>query len=125
MLFDRSVMQEQTASKASYDSARNMLTFGFGIVGTPVAKTIGTVYQAGTDGFVTATAYSNAGGATSIQGYTDSANPPTTIVQANSESVSQYRGSVSFMVRKGEYYKANLSAGGDSGQIMFFTPIGA
>jgi hypothetical protein len=81
---------------------------------TPVAfgawasKSNNTSYQAATDGFVCATAAS--GSRTDVNGYTDAANPPTTLVQTdgdlpNNEGDKRRARSISFPVKKDDYWK--------------------
>ncbi len=97
-----------------------------GLVGNPVAKTIGTPYLAATDGFVSASCFSDGGGNGYIQIKTDAANPPTTVWVRDpfNNVVDTSGGSVGFLVKKGNYYMAEASNGSHA-QLMSFTPTGA
>jgi hypothetical protein len=97
------------------------LTSVSGIIGTIASKTVPTVYQADTDGFVTMYGY-YASGTTLLAGFTDAANPPTTRVIATL-AVSGDFGGICFPVKKGHYYKATI--GSVTGTpTMYFTPLG-
>lgn len=92
------------------------------LFGVPVSKSIGTIYQAATDGVVEAYGtYSS--GSFAFTGLTDSsASPSTTVVTV--VSVSGEPAAVTFIVRKGNYYQvtANQSL---SPSGMTFTPMGS
>ncbi len=62
-----------------------------------------TVYQAATDGYVVAHRYNLQYG--SVGGYTDSSNPPGTRVAYESGYNGEDSGSISFPVRKNDYWK--------------------
>ena len=86
----------------------------FSELGTWVSRTIGTTYQATTDGFVLAN-YSSAG--SHIIGYTDSASAPTT-VRVKDPTDGGNGGGICFPVKAGDYYK--VAAGGGT---MYFIPL--
>lgn len=94
--------------------------------GTIASKSIGTTYQAATDGIVIASCASDGGGNGYLQGKTDSANPPTTVVakQLFNNVLNSVGGHVCFPVKKNNYYLVEASNGGNS-QIMYFTPLGS
>jgi len=85
-----------------------------------VSKSAGVVYQALTDGMVTAYVYSP-----SIQsyitGYTDSSSSPSTIVIEQEIAQQQSYDSITFPVRKGDYYEVTVTAGSPT---IYFFPIG-
>jgi len=71
------------------------------MLGDWVSKTVGTSYQASTDGFVTGyISDSN----TVVYVYTDSSNPPTTVRSKNVTGNWQAAGA-GCVVKKGDYYK--------------------
>lgn len=90
-----------------------------GILGAWTTKASGTIYQAGTDGFVTVVI--GVGSTTTIYGYTDSSSSPSTLRAAQQVpwfSGTAY-GSLGFPVRKNDYYQ---TAGGGT---VYFIPIGS
>jgi len=68
-------------------------------LGDWVSKTVATVYQASTDGFV----HAISNGGTAVSGYTDTSNPPTTLV-AQDDSASTESG-ITMAVKRGDYWK--------------------
>jgi len=84
------------------------------------SKTIDTVYQASTDGFVVAT-YQVAGTLGGLLGYTDSSNPPTTQRAANTQYDATYNlnGAITFPVRSGDYWKVTTSGTLNTSQISW------
>lgn len=88
-------------------------------VGTLTSKSVGTTYQASTDGFVEG--YVSGGAVnTTMAAYCDASSSPSTIVQYGtftfvSGGPSAYI-PVSFIVSAGEYYKVT---GGTGGQLYF------
>lgn len=72
-----------------------------------VAKTVGTIYQAASDGFVVA--YGGFTVAGQLSGITDNSATPTTTVTAGSSLSSEYI-SITFPVKKGDYYKVSASS---------------
>jgi len=91
--------------------------------GSWVAKSVDTVYEAATDGFVTAYC-AGVDANDKVYGKTDSSTPPTTIViadKANSTGASGPLG-ICFPVKKGDYWKVSQS-GGSSWTIKWL-PIG-
>jgi len=87
-------------------------------LGTWTAKILSTVYQATTDGFAVAFYY--AIGIGNLQGYTDSANPPTTMVACDLNS-DETRGdcSIMFPVKKSDYWKVVGTSG-----TVYWIPLG-
>jgi len=99
-------------------------------LGDWVAKSVGTTYQASTDGIVTlsATCVADGGDTVSYQGYTDSAVAPTTLRASDTAGKShdyQYAG-FAFPVKKADYYKITATTlvgnGGGITVAMFFIP---
>ena len=102
---------------------RQPLAYGFG---TPAAKSFGSNYQAATDGIVTASA-SLASQNLVVSGYTDATATPSTVVAQNS-CISSSGGdtrqaSVTFLVKKGNYYRVDYNISPTS-SVMSFTPFG-
>lgn len=91
-----------------------------GIFGAWASKSINTVYQSDTDGAVTVTF--NSGSNWSLDGYTDGSNPPTTR-RGHVEQAGTTAASVTFPVRKGDYYKIS-SAQTPSASEIYFLPQG-
>lgn len=103
-------------------------------VGTPSSKTVGTTYQALTDGFVSANVSAGSGAAGYIMGYTDSSSSPSTQygqASANTpgsgqaDHTSPY-GSFQMFVQKGNYYKVvagTVSGASGASSSMTFTPM--
>ncbi len=98
--------------RAAHVNARNGL-INSDALGAPVSKSMTTVYQAATDGFVHI--FDTGIGNTYI-GYSDASNPPTTIVAEN-------RYCLFFPEKKGNYYKVTSATG--NGYLMYFYPYGA
>lgn len=96
-----------------------------GYVGTPSSKSSATTYQALTDGIVTDVyAFSTNSSALSVNGYTDSSSSPTTIVAGgNDTNSSNGRGTITFVVRKGDYWK--ITDNGSCSHTIYFTPMGS
>jgi hypothetical protein len=81
-------------------------------LGVRTTKSTNTVYLAEADGFVVA--YGTVAGDNEFYGYTDSSNPPTTILTAFSDKggdASDSTGSITMPVRKGEYWKVTVAYG--------------
>lgn len=110
------------AGHTGFQPAGNYLTEVGAIVGAPSAKTIGTVYQADTDGIVFAYGYSTST-ASVIGLLTDNANPPTTYYTSG-YAPTNFTCSTSGVVRQGDYYKMNAVQGATVGKAMFFFPLG-
>jgi hypothetical protein len=97
--------------------------------GTPdTGKAADTVYQATSDGIVFAYAYSGGNETTLVlAGYADSSNPPTTVrAQARQVSTGASYGqgdSISFPVKKDEYYKVTVSGTGYGLSYCAFWPL--
>jgi len=83
-------------------------------LGSWVAKSNATTYQASTDGFAIGEALS---GASEVDGYTDAATPPTTR-RASNWSTTGTRASITLPVKKGEYWKIT---GAD--QYVYWVPL--
>ena len=79
-----------------------------------VAKSNNTTYLASTDGFAIGEALS---GASEVDGFTDSSNPPTTRRTSN-WTTNGTRGSITMPVRKGDYWKIT---GAD--QYVYWIPL--
>jgi len=96
------------------------------ILGVAEVKAFGTVYQASTDGFVTVNLYYNRLSYSFIKGYTDSSNPPTTLVAGDSTAGNylQDYGSISFPVRKGNYWKVENTGDTPNSYRIQWTPLG-
>ena len=92
-------------------------------VGAPVSKSIGTTYQALTDGFVES--YASVDNGDRFQLLTDSSSAPTTVKQEleTGSGTTAYRGSMGCFVRAGDYYKFNVVSGDVGVSGMYFTPI--
>ncbi len=92
---------------------------GGDLLGTWEGKTLGTVYQADTDGLVVAKVYVSPGDRCSIRGSTDSANPPTTeVVTAAIQDVTSASivsdNSFTMPVKNGDYWRVTvLNGAGD------------
>jgi len=68
-----------------------------------------TVYQAAIDGFVLA--IGTPGAEAYAYGYTDAANPPTTVRQQHwQDGAAPDRGSIMFPVKKGDYWKVTSAS---------------
>jgi hypothetical protein len=108
-----------------------------GLIGTAVSKSDNTAYQATTDGFLIGLI--DCGGATGtygdITGYTDSSNPPTTVMayasgwrvdSTFSGSSGNRKNSFCMPVKKNNYYKGTLTTGaGSPTATYYFIPLGA
>lgn len=108
-----------------------------GIVGSAVSKSDNTAYQAATDGFFVGLI--DCGGANGtygdITGYTDSSNPPTTVMayasgwrvdSTFSGSSGNRKNSFCIPVKKNDYYKGVLTTGaGSPTATYYFIPLGA
>jgi len=71
------------------------------------------VYQVSSDGFVTAYKQCTAGSTQELRVYTDSANPPTTLRQAASNSNTLYA-SVFSPVKKDHYWRVDITTDGNA-----------
>lgn len=93
-------------------------------LGTPVAKTIGTIYQAATDGYVVA--FMQIDNGDDVRLHSDAATPPTTAVQKlyTGSGTTAFDGSMCFPVKKNEYYKLTLVAGTVTPAAYYFIPSG-
>lgn len=99
------------------------------ILGTRTSGlTLGTVYQAASDGFVFVACYALASSQASLTLYTDASNPPTTawavnICVSDSGGNAQSTCSFTYPVKKGEYYRVTGSQIGTCVSYNF-TPMG-
>lgn len=102
-------------------------------IGSYSSKTVGSTYQATTDGIVTAWVVAAVDSSIEIFGKTDASSTPTTTIVASSCNTdnggskqydSRY-GGVTFPVKSGDYYTVTTSAytGSVSSSGMYFTPI--
>lgn len=107
-----------------YDNASGKIKYdvppstGFG---SWVTKSANTVYRAETDGIVVA--YTTQGGdMITMNGYTDSNNPPVTLRQkgAYTSSIGE-TGCITMPVKKGDYWKVSA----DHGPVVYWIPIGS
>jgi hypothetical protein len=94
------------------------------LLGTWASKSFGIIYQASTDGFVTA--YCTQVNSNTVgTGYTDSNSSPSTIRGYFSGSSGVTIGcSMMFPVKKNDYYEVTLANGAGSSAI-YFLPIGS
>lgn len=91
--------------------------------GTWASKSVDTVYQASTDGFVTV--YGTASSSATWSVYTDSSTPPTTRrarVSGGNISSGIWL-STTTPVKKDDYYK--VTDAGSPGCVIFWLPLGA
>lgn len=93
------------------------------------SKSIGSIYQAPADGFVLAyiTMTNSGGGGWSISGFTDSSSNPTTLrVEQNVQAGSQQGTlAITLPVRKGDYWKVTVTAGGGvAAEAIYWLPVG-
>jgi len=84
--------------------------------GSWASKLDNTVYQAASDGFVTAWVNTGSG---SVEGYTDSSNPPTTLRVKDTTGQTNRPASIMFPVRKGHFWKTVGANGG-----LWWLPVG-
>ena len=75
--------------------------------------------QASTDGFICATAYGGDGNSV-VRGYTDAANPPTTVRANNSAYFGTSYYSIMFPVKSGDYWKVTSSRS----PTVYWIPLG-
>lgn len=108
-----------------------------GLLQTPVAKNIGTTYQALTDGVVTAFVTANSAGAAGyVQGFTDPSTSPVTLggqasaqnpATGQADHTAKY-GSFQMFVQKNNYYVVNTGVFGGASSpsvSMTFMPMGS
>lgn len=107
------------------DASTQITTINNNIIGQEfntwsATKSAGVVYQALTDGFVTAYANNTGSSSTQINITTDSSSSPSTVrVQSTIGSNTGGTVNITCPVRKGDYYEVNL-ANGASLQAMYF-----
>lgn len=91
-------------------------------LGSWASRNPDTVYQAATDGFVTAWVNGNS---FDVKAYTDGSNPPTTVRTGNASGYYDAIG-ICMPVKKDDYYKVVFTQHGGSGgtQYMYWIPLG-
>ncbi|KPJ55197.1 hypothetical protein AMJ47_01655 [Parcubacteria bacterium DG_72] len=96
--------------------------------GSPNTVAFNTTYLAQTDGFVCALLIITSGdGLGYLRGYTDSSNPPTTArawTNEEQEETGRIQESITFPVRKGDYWKVDMYAPGSGTKKVYWMPIG-
>ncbi len=100
---------------------------GGGGFGSWESKSVNTVYQATTDGFVSVMAYGAGGNYDAwIGGYTDSSNPPGTLRTASLARDTTMRYGITMPVKKGDYWRIviNVGDGSTAGYSIYWLPIG-
>lgn len=97
-----------------------------GQFGSWASKSVGTSYQADTDGFVTFWC-DDVGNGDDFQIYTDSSNPPTTSRGrlGTPSGTTAFYGQLTTPVKKNDYYKVGVVSGTCSSGTMYFIPIGS
>ena len=101
-----------------------LLTNIGGLVGTSVSKSVDTIYQAATDGFVSYCATLVSGDQAIL--HTDSATPPTEVVQQLVyNGSSTLRGNIMYPIKKNNYYKITIAGGSPTLIALNFIPLGA
>jgi hypothetical protein len=89
-----------------------------------VSKSVNTVYQAATDGFVVIIANGQTDGVGSVTTYSDASNPPTTVRGATTFDPAKVY-TVTTPVKRSDYYKVTTSTGaGTPAFTMFWVPMG-
>lgn len=87
--------------------------------------TVDVAYLAASDGFVCFSAISGVTN-NSLIGYTDASNPPTTVVARSGNNTNSDQLSVSFPVKRGDYFKVALEDGTSlTGASYRWLPLGA
>lgn len=90
-------------------------------------QSIGSTYQAASDGFVIAYSITTSGLGSSLTGYSDTANPPTTIRGGNYPAALNGVGSFMMPVKYGEFYLVTttiVSGTGSATEAMYWVPLG-
>lgn len=93
-------------------------------IGEKVSKSVDTVYQAATDGFVSYTGTFSA--SQQVVLYTDSSSTPTTNVAqiaSGSGFTSTYRSTIFFPIKAGDYYNVSVVSGSPSTENYYFIPL--
>lgn len=107
-----------------YGSGANLT----GIIGSRVARTTDTVYQANTDGYVNGFVVA-ANGIATITGYSDNSNPPAIIVDKDgywAGGGGDVGASVGYFVKKNDYWRVMVSSSGYPQTItVWWTPLGS
>jgi hypothetical protein len=89
-----------------------------------VAKSVDTVYQAATDGFVVIIADGQASGVGTVTTLSDASNPPTTVRGAATFDPVKVH-TVTTPIKKSDYYKvATSTSAGTPAFTMFWVPMG-
>lgn len=102
-------------------STAPIYSFPSGQLGAWTSKAENTIFQATTDGFVTADV--NSGSNYTVKGFTDGSNPPTTQRQTETQ-VGTNPTAIAFPVKKGDFYEVTASAALSVSRI-FFISIGS
>lgn len=97
-------------------------------IGSPTTKSVNTVYQASTDGFLTVDLEKNATGAGTAYAYleTDASTPPTTEIGMVGDSQQDSKWNLMGMipVKSGNYYRVRTAGSGViSARAINFTPF--
>jgi len=135
---DSKLSQITTASKVSGTSFTGLdsIPAGAGVIpsanvpaqvglGTWVSKTVGSSYQASTDGFAVCFGDAAAVRGQQIAMYSDSSNPPTTLRGRYGSGVDQGSGAtITIPVRKNDYYKCTWSATDAGTPTLYFISSG-
>lgn len=74
-------------------------------MGTWVSKTVDTAYQASSDGFVVT--YNDDSTGSLVTVYSDTSNPPTTVVGKDGNTTSPHESSICIPIKSGNYYKVS------------------
>lgn len=93
------------------------------LFGAWASKSLTTVYEAETDGFVMAWASFNSSGE-GLYGYTDGSNPPTTIRDKSYTEGDNSACTVRMPVRKGDYWKVVTIDSAPASSSVSWLPIG-
>lgn len=95
-----------------------------GLIGSPVSKSTGVIYQAATDGWVNW--ISNQSSSTNIAIYSDSNSSPSTLRAGSNPAGNSGNLTIGCFVKKGNYYEAQvINASGYTLVSLDFTPIGS
>lgn len=98
-----------SSSAITYDDIVNDNNY-YGLkFGDWVSRTNNTVYQATTDGILTAYGSNASGASTGPRLYSDSNSSPTTLRARDDTAAAGYYATATIAVKKGDYYKADCS----------------
>ena len=91
---------------------------------SPSALAVNTVYQVSGDGFVNVRTLKGGINVSSIIGYSDGSNPPTTEITRQEDTSLQTMGlNIMFPVKSGNYWKATAVGVGTA--LIMWTPVGS